>query len=162
MESTYMLNNLGSLLLIYLSYPVLLILYRGVYTFRNCSYCCKKTQKRLQKKLFYGMAIVTIVESYAILALCCIVALYSLDFTSLGLIVQSVSCIFFTLILILLPLFIYRLFNKYFNILGNRKVSRRYGSLYDDLELTRSKYIYLQPFFFLIRRLILAIAVTVT
>ena len=43
MESTYMLNNLGSLLLIYLSYPVLLILYRGIYTFRNCCYCCKKT-----------------------------------------------------------------------------------------------------------------------
>ena len=52
MESTYMLNNLGSLLLIYLSYPVLLILYRSIYTFRNCSNCCKATQKRLQKKLF--------------------------------------------------------------------------------------------------------------
>ena len=89
------------------------------------------------------MAIVTIVESYAILALCCIVALYSLEFTTMGLIVQSASCIFFTLILVLLPLFIYRLFNKHFNSLGNKKVSARYGSLYDDLELKRSKYIYL-------------------
>ena len=89
------------------------------------------------------MAIVTVVESYAILALCCIVALYSLDFTSLGLIVQSASCLFFTLILVLMPLFIFRLFNKYFNTLGNKKVSERYGSLYDDLELTRSKNVYL-------------------
>ena len=89
------------------------------------------------------MAIVTVVESYAILALCCIVALYSLDFTSLGLIVQSASCLFFTLILVLMPLFIFRLFNKYFNTLGNKKVSERYGSLYDDLELARSKNVYL-------------------
>ena len=75
MESTYVLNNLGTLILFYITYPVLLLLYPVFYIFRKCSRCCKDIKKRLKIKLFYSMLIVGILESYAVLALCCIIGL---------------------------------------------------------------------------------------
>ena len=75
LESGYMLNNLGSLIFFYLMYPLLIILYKVVFLFRNCAHCCHKLKSRLKKKLFWGMFIVGVIESYAILVLCCLVSI---------------------------------------------------------------------------------------
>ena len=75
MESTYMLNNLGTLALFYIAYPVLLVLYPVIYIFRNCCLCCRNIKSKMKSKLFYNMLIVGVMESYAVLALCCIIGL---------------------------------------------------------------------------------------
>ena len=46
-----------------------------------------------------------------------------------------------------------------FHTLENRVMKRRYGALYNDLKLAQGNMIFLQPGFFLVRRLILASAV---
>ena len=80
----YILNNLGTLLIFFLAYPALIILYRIVFMFRNCCLCCKKIQLKMKRDLFYGMILTGIIESYATLALCCLVSFYTLRFDSYG------------------------------------------------------------------------------
>lgn len=79
------------------------------------------------------MWLVGILETYAILVLCCGVALNHLDFSSWGLVIESMSCIVFAAIIILMPVFIIRLFTKSFDELSNKNMTNRYGLLYDNL-----------------------------
>ena len=115
LQSFYMLNNLGSLIFFYLTYPALILLYKVLNSFQNSAKCCIKAKNRLKKKIFWGMWLVGILETYAILVLCCGVGLNHLDFRSWGLIIESLACIFFAAIIILMPLFIIRLFTKSFD-----------------------------------------------
>ena len=110
MESTYILNNLGTLILFYVTYPLFLLMYPVLYIFRNCCNCCKTRQSKWKSKLFYNMLIVGVMESYAVLALCCIVGLQFLDFSSWGLIVQSGTCIAFSVLVVVSPILVVKFF----------------------------------------------------
>ena len=48
-ESTYILNNLGTLILFFITYPMFLLIYPVFYFFRNCSRCCMTIKKRMKK-----------------------------------------------------------------------------------------------------------------
>ena len=61
-----------------------------------------------------------------------------------------------------MPLFIIRIFTKNFASLSGKSTTKRFGVLYEDLEMKEGQKLYLQPTFFLIRRLLLCLAVTVT
>ena len=74
----HMLNNLGTLFIFFIVYPLLVLLYYLVHPFRNCCRCCKRIDKKLERDLFYSMILTGIIESYATLALCCLVSFPSL------------------------------------------------------------------------------------
>ena len=103
-----------------------------------------------------------ILESYAMLALSCIIAIPILKFSSYGLIVQSSICIAFSFVLLAAPIYIVCFSNKKFNYLKVKETKKKFGILYEELEIVRGRKVFLQPFFFLLRRLTLAFAVTVT
>ena len=119
-----MLNNLGTLLIFFIIYPLLVLVYYLLLPFKKCCKCCKRMNQKLNKDLFYGMIITGIVESYATLSLCCLVSLYTpLQFTSYGLIVQAVSCLIFALIVVFMPVFIIRVFTKNFESLNSKSTT---------------------------------------
>ena len=157
-----MINNLGSLIFFYITYPFLILLYKVLCIFQNSAKCFMKAKNRLKKKIFWGMFLVGVLETYAILVLCCNVALGHLDFRSWGLVIQSLACFVYAFIIIFMPVFIIRLFTKSFEDLTNKNMTNRYGLLYDNLEISRGPKIYLQPLWFLIRRIILGFSVTWT
>ena len=119
----YMLNNLGTLLIFFLVYPTLVIFYRFIFLFRNCCLCCKRIQLKLKRDLFYGMILTGIIESYATLALCCLVSFYTLRWDSYGQIIQSASCFIFAAIVVYMPIFIYRIFTNNFESLSGEKTT---------------------------------------
>ena len=157
-----MLNNLGSLIFFYITYPVLVLLYKVLCLLQNSAKCCHKAKNRLKKKIFWGMLIVGVFETYAIIVLCCGVALGHLDFRSWGLVIQSMACLIYAFIIIFMPVFIIRLFTKSFDQLKNKHMTNRYGLLYDNLDIRKGPRVYLQPLWFLIRRIILGFSVTWT
>ena len=103
-----------------------------------------------------------ILESYSMLALSCIIAIPVLNFTSYGLVVQSSICLIFSFVLLVGPFYIICFSNKKFNYLKIKETRKKYGVLYEDLEIVRGGRVFLQPFHFLFRRLTLAFAMTVT
>ena len=108
------------------------------------------------------MILTGIIESYATLALCCLVSFYTLRFDSYGQIIQSASCLIFAAIVVYMPIMIYRLFTGNFESLSGEKTTQRYGFLYEEMEMKQGQKLYLQPTFFLVRRLLLCLVVTCT
>ena len=121
-----------------------------------------KAKNKLKKKIFWGMFLIGVLETYAILVLCCFVALGHLDFRSWGLVIQSLACFVYAFIILFMPIFIVRLFTKSHGELTNKNMTNRYGLLYENLQISRGPKIYAQPLWFLLRRIILGFSVTWT
>ena len=107
-ESRYMLNNMGTMLLLYISYPILMLLHLILEKFCLCTLCCERVSESLQRTLYFRLIITVIFESYAIVALSCFVGLQILDFSYTGLSVQSASCVFFTVFILIMPIMMFR------------------------------------------------------
>ena len=84
-ESRYILNNMGTMLIFYIVYPVCMLVERIAYRLKNRYLCCRNTQRYLKTNLYYSSLIVVIFESYALVALCCLIALPEIDFSTIGL-----------------------------------------------------------------------------
>ena len=97
-----------------------------------------------------------IFESYAIVTLSCFVGLQILDFSSTGLIVQSASCLFFTVFILLMPSMMFKHVSHNFARLQDQNMVKRVGALYDELDIRKGAKIFVQPVFFLVRRLVMA------
>ena len=74
-ESKYVLNNLGTMLIFYLLYPILMLLHSILLRLCQCTLCCKRIQKSLQNLIYYKLIITVVFESYAIVAISCFVGL---------------------------------------------------------------------------------------
>ena len=92
-----------------------------------------KAKNKLKEKIFWGMFLIGVYETYAILVLCCFVALEHLDFSSWGLVIQSLACFVYAFIILFMPIFIVRLLTKSFEELTNKNMTNRYGLLYENL-----------------------------
>ena len=88
--------------------------------------------------------------------------LYNLDFSdSYGITIQSSACLFFGVIIMVSPGLVLWLTVRNFDQLDKKETKVRYGSIYSDLNLGNGRTVLLQPFIFMVRRLILAFAVVV-
>ena len=158
-ESRYMLNNMGTLFFFYPAYPALMLIHWILNRFCNCTLRCGKFQRSLKHLIYYKLIITVIFESYAIVAVSVLIGLQILDFSSAGLVVQSSICIIFTIFILLMPVMMFRHVTHHFAWLADHKMKRRVGTLYDELDIRKGKKIFIQPIFFLLRRLILAYTV---
>mgnify|MGYP007058516704 CR=1 FL=1 len=94
-----------------------------------------------------------------IISVCLIVNLAIFSMDSPGLEFMSIMCaILFTLSLILPIFFIWQLV-KNFNNLGEARYIKKFGAFYEELNLKSGKKTILVPGFFLLRRMMLAIAI---
>ena len=161
-DSTYFLYNMGSLLIAWLSIPVLAL----VTLYLRCfSYCFTKNKrlKRLIRKLenqtFWNYPIRVFNESASIIYMCCLINLQHPTFTTNGDKISTSMAICFLFIATTLPIVFTLIMIKQSGRLDDPTVKEKYGEIYEGLNLKRGKKLAIQPLFFFMRRLLLAIAV---
>lgn len=130
-ESRYMLNNMGTMILFVLAYPFLLIVQKALFQCKNCCQSIKRPHSKLKRSLYFALPITVMLESYSILALCCMIAIPVVSFASVGLTIQSLVCIFFGVCILTVPFIVIRKVVRKFHYLGDDRVSKRYGKLYE-------------------------------
>ena len=99
------------------------------------------------------------IESYSVLAVSCCIHLQFLAWGSLGEVVQSLSALGFTALIISAPLFVGIYLNSMFDYLQNEEVVEKYGQFYVGLNLEQGRLVLLQSVWFMVRRLALALTV---
>lgn len=159
-ESKYMLNNMGTMLIFYLIYPVFMLAH-WMTKRKLCrtQLCCKKFEESLKHFIYFKLIITVIFESFAIVAISCLIGLQVIDFGSAGLSVQSLTCIFFLVLITVMPVLMLSHVNHHFARLNDQLIKKRVGSVYEELDIRKGKKILIQPMFFLLRRLVLGYAV---
>ena len=105
-ESQYILSNMGTMILFYIVYPLLILVQKCLHRCRNVCNCAKKNSRKLRSGLYFSLLLTTIFESYSLIILTCLIALQVISFDSWGLAVQSVTCLAFTLSFLTLPFFL--------------------------------------------------------
>ena len=135
--SQYFLNNMGVTVFFYPLYPVLMIIYMILFKYCRFNNRCKKFQKSFRQKIYFKVIILLVYESYVVIALSCFIGLRILDFSTTGLAVQSLSCIFFTVFMLVVPVFLIKYAVNNFEKLTHKITKRRIGVLYEDLNIKR-------------------------
>ena len=150
---------MGTMIIFYLIYPLLMLLQRCLQRCRYCCRCAKKNSRNLYDTLYFPLLLTTVFESYSLIALSCLIAIPVLSFDSWGLSVQSAACLTFMVSFLTLPFALLLYLAIKMDLLSEDGIKRRFGKLYEDLHLQNGKKVFLWPAFFLIRRSILAISV---
>jgi len=118
--------------------------------------------KKLKVRLRYNAVIILLTKSYSILAVCCLINLRHLSWTSPGEIIQSLATLFFLCLIIGFPILLSVIMIKNFKIIAKKKdeeLRLKVGAFYEDLSTRKGKLVLMQPMWFLARRLILAMIV---
>jgi len=89
----------------------------------------------------------------------CCIHLQFLAWGSFGEVVQSLSALGFTALIISAPLFVGIYLNSMFDYLQNEEVVEKYGQFYVGLNLEQGRLVLLQSVWFMVRRLALALTV---
>jgi len=103
--------------------------------------------------------LVLLTEQFLLIAISGCINLTELQFSNASTTISSVSCIIFLLLLIGLPIFVFRFLNKKYHVLKNKKIQARYGSMYSKLDLSKGRSVIAIPMAFFVRRVMLSIAV---
>lgn len=128
---------------------------------RNCSDRAGSLSNFLDKALYYSFIIRGLFEGYQVITLSVLIGLYHLSFDTTGTKVMSYACLTLGLLLLLAPYLIICYFLANFENLNDRRLRQRFDTIYKALRLKSGRAAFLQPAFFVFRRLILGIAVVV-
>ena len=121
----------------------------------------KRASFKLDNTIYWGMLITLMNESYMIIVVCVLLNIKIFSMENLGLRVMSVLCAIFLFFSVFLPImFIWRL-SRNFEQLNEVELKRKYGALYEELKLKAGKKVLWNPSFFLLRRMILGMAICV-
>ena len=134
-ESIYLLNNLGTLNFAYLTWILAAIVTLVLQRFATDSDKVSAIISRMRKLLFFNTIISIYIESYSLLAVCCLLNLQYLSFKSYGLTIHSVIAIGVLPAVILLPLFLARHLVRFFSFLKEKKMKSAYAASYEELDL---------------------------
>ena len=98
-------------------------------------------------------------ESYSQIVICCFINFKTMYWGSTGVIIQNSFAILFGLGCVILPIWIIYKLTKKFDRLKSFKYRIMFGDFYEELDLERGKKVFLQPAFFLLRRVIFALMI---
>ena len=162
-ETKYFINNMGTLMIWPLFYACQAVYYAVV---TKLGEWCQKRRLRahgaLGKKQLYFSSLITLIrESFSIILLCGLIAVPIISFKTYGQTVQSLFAIFFLLLIILWPIYLYWTLSKKINKLSKMEYREKYGNAYLHLRLSAGKSVFIWPSFFYIRRFLFSIAVLV-
>ena len=163
LESKYFLNNMGSMLIAFLLYPLALLfhfLFKKLVPARFVR--MHRLIKQLGGQLYWGIAITILFETFVIAFLCCMASLKDLTFNSYGEIVQSVSAIVFLVFLIAIPLSLsVKLMRHFYHLYrSDSHFLRKYKGFLVDMSLRKGPSVLTAPTFFFARRILLVLAVS--
>jgi len=100
-----------------------------------------------------------VTEAYAMLTISCMINLRFLKWGSFSIGMMSVFAILTTVFLTAFPAYLYWLLKTNFQSLELRSFKKKYSAFYEELELRNGEMVLLQPIWFLLRRLMLAVMV---
>ena len=159
--SIFLLNNMGTLAIAYLVWftaaLIAMLVKLGVHTSKRM----RNMYTTLKRKLFFNSLISLFVESYSLLCVCCLINTSYISLKTFGFGFHSVICVFFFGFLVLFPTAIFWYIRRHYSELDTPFMRRHYGNLYEELNLKEGEKVLLQPIFFLVRRMQLALAVVV-
>lgn len=160
-ESSYFLINMGTMMLFYMYYILCLLVKSILQPFATKhNKRIRKFYRKLRNNIIWGSLITLINETYAIIVLSVLINLQIVSFETHGLAWMSTLCIIFMILAITVPAIM--MGKLWFNVkhLEEPRFKRDYGKLYEELNPQAGTKILLQPSFFLLRRLLLALAVS--
>jgi len=157
-SSRLFLYNLGSMIVIFLIYP-LLVIFNSITQKLVCCKICKNFKKKANVFLFWSKPIMTMMESYNMLALCTLINSTDINFNGPRFeVLSSIFTILFLFLITIFPTFIATLLLRKFSDLGNKEVKETFGDLYEHLRYdTGGRWVVLEPLMFLLRRLVLVV-----
>lgn len=167
-ESEYLLVNIGSLVLPWLMQAVFLVILLLIVCCGCKSDLAYKLHRRIFRFIFWGANITLVNESYMVVIVCLLINVQNLDFSTKGLSAMSAICLAFLVLYTIIPaLFLFRICRNHKENNGKLKLQEpkwraMYGAFYLDLSLKSGRKIFLHPGFFLLRRFLIAVAVTFT
>ena len=138
-ESIYLLNNMGSMAIAYTIWTVCALCAKILKCFVYHSKRARKAYNYLRKKVFYNSLISLILESYSLIAVCCLINMGFISFETYGVTVHSVACITFLILIIVLPIALTQHLIRFFRDLEESQMSQQYGSVYSELDLRVGK-----------------------
>ena len=112
----------------------------------------------LLDSLYYKSLLNIMMESYAIIAVCCMINLQYLKWSCYGEIVQTSISILALIVIIAFPIFIVTYLRKAFRSDADL-IRHRFEPCFEELEMKKGPSVLWHPFYFLIRRLLLAVIV---
>jgi len=162
--TTLILYNLGSMIIAILSFPVLAIYSSILRLFipvckGTIKKSCKKKRESLEETLYWTQPIVTYTESYAVLSMCTLINLRFMDFDEKETRLTSSLTIILLSIQFILPIAVALILFCYWDRLEEEKIKTKFGSIYENLNLQKGRWVILVPVTFLLRRFILALIV---
>ena len=149
------INNLGTCGVVFLLYFAALFLLL-------CLKCCKKYEGverhriTLKEKLVMNFLISMLFESYSQIVICCFINFKTISWGSTGVIIQTSFAILFWFGCVIFPIWLIWKLSKKFDRLESFKYRVVFGTFYEDLDLELGKKVFLQPVFFLFRRVYMA------
>jgi len=117
-ESVYFINNMGTMFLIYLLYPILMLVeyILGKMALKWARWL--KIHQHFKNKVYWTSIITLVFESYSIIAICCLIHFEYISFQGPGNVLQSLIAIASFLALIWFPIHSARLFIQNFRFLS--------------------------------------------
>ena len=163
-NSMYFMNNMGSLIIGFLIYFVGLIVMFILQRFLNRKLWINRYFRKLKKMLLYDTIVAMMIESYSLICVCCLISFYNVTFASYGEIVQTVVNFFFFSLVFAFPAILFGSIMKHWRPLSRRStnvIKLRFGAVFGELRMDKGHNVLLQPFYFLLRRLLMAIVAVV-
>ena len=120
---------------------------------------CLKYIRQLKHSLQWNTTLRFLTETFMMIAMCVFINLTDLEWTDFGSITSSLFCLFFMTLVLGLPLFMGWYMYRNYETLSSREKRERIGSLYEELDLSKSKWVIAVPINFMIRRIMTCITI---
>ena len=141
-ESIYLLNNLGTLNFAYIAWILAALITLILQKFAQDSKIARKVFNKMRKLLFFNTIISIYLESYSLLAVCCLINMNHISFENYGLVIHSMVTIMALFAIFLLPPFTSRHLTKFFDNLKEKRMRMVYGESYEELDLRKGKIVF--------------------
>lgn len=161
-ESKYLLNNMGSLTLVFVAYPIMMLI------LPKLKQCCGQStvaneSSKLHRLLVWDYLITALKSNAAIISVYLCINFKALDLTYYGAFVHSLVAIGFFLLLTIFPAYSIWWLHRNFETLSDgsdsSRIKKRFGAWLAGLEISQGKRVLVWPAFFVLRRLLMAHAV---
>ena len=162
--SSFLVMNMGTMLLIFTFYSVLYAIYPCVKFIKNEAKCAKKLEKKIRNMIFWNHTIIFFYEGYLDILISSSINLY---FLNEGIFTWDTPSLFITNLLSIFLimscgfLFIFVVFYLWprFDQLKDKSIKSKFEPAYEMLNLRHGKGTMLWPILFMVRRVLFVVGV---
>jgi hypothetical protein len=160
LTSTLFLYNVGSLIVVILSIPLLLFVVLLMKPFRRCSGRINRYHNKLSRYMMWGHPITVMQESYTVALICAMLNVVYPTYETWGDIISTVFAFIVLFLSVLVPLLFGIVLLRKFTYLRRNKIKIRWGAIFEGLRLDRGRIVVLQPMHYFLRRFVLVVVIT--